>query len=249
MTALKPYIDIKFSAPIWRFEIDAYCLYLELRDAESKRVGFAAVSLATGKLCFQDVTLAETWLCNLSVAFNGVMLIQGFAGAGVPSGITAIDGKSGTLLWQNYSYGLSHVSISGVVAFSTQIQSQKLLLLNGGSGEVLRAYNAEIDLPVDSQIITPVAIPEIPVSYSAFVNAEITGLILASKYQDFTILSFHELIAGILRQRLLIVKGSNLVFNEVLNDKIQKLQPEAFMLYANRLIYIKNKSNIVVVNL
>jgi hypothetical protein len=51
---------------------------------------------------------------------------------------------------------------------------------------------------------------------------------------------------GRLQQHLYIMDGNEVVYHDLLNQDIQKLQPEAFVLHKNALIYIKNKTEIKV---
>jgi hypothetical protein len=68
-------------------------------------------------------------------------------------------------------------------------------------------------------------------------------------YNNFRIVSLHSLNAGELKQHLYIMDDANVVYEDLLNADIQKMQPESFILYKNLLIYIKNKSELLVVNL
>lgn len=54
---------------------------------------------------------------------------------------------------------------------------------------------------------------------------------------------------GNLMQELYVIKNEKLVYRDLLNENIQKLQPEAFVLIKNHLVYIKNKTALKVLNL
>jgi hypothetical protein len=69
------------------------------------------------------------------------------------------------------------------------------------------------------------------------------------EHNSFRIVSLHLLNKGILKQTLLISKNGEVVFQDLLNDVIQKLQPESFIVYRSQLIYIKNKTELTVLNL
>jgi len=59
----------------------------------------------------------------------------------------------------------------------------------------------------------------------------------------------HALKGGQLTQSLFIADGNITVYDDLLNAGIQKMQPEAFIMHKNRLIYIKNKSELKVLTL
>jgi len=52
-----------------------------------------------------------------------------------------------------------------------------------------------------------------------------------------------------LKQHLYVIRGVDLIYEDLLNTDIQKMQPESFILYKNSLVYIKNKSELKVINL
>jgi hypothetical protein len=43
---------------------------------------------------------------------------------------------------------------------------------------------------------------------------------------------------------LFVMNGGETVYEDLLNADIQKLQPEAFIVHKNRLVYIKNKTDL-----
>jgi len=68
-------------------------------------------------------------------------------------------------------------------------------------------------------------------------------------YNNFRIVSLHTLQAGELKQYLFVMDGADKVYEDLLNTDIQKLQPEAFIIHKNRLVYIKNKTELKVLSL
>ncbi|HVV53902.1 MAG TPA: hypothetical protein VHC47_01170, partial [Mucilaginibacter sp.] len=63
------------------------------------------------------------------------------------------------------------------------------------------------------------------------------------------IVSLHAIAEGTLQQHLYIVSGGEIIYHDLLNSRIQKLQPESFMLYQDYLIYLKNQSQLHVLNM
>ena len=69
------------------------------------------------------------------------------------------------------------------------------------------------------------------------------------EHNNLRIVSLHSLVKGTLEQRLYILDEINLIYEDLLNTDIQKLQPEAFLIHRDQLIYLKNKSELKVLNL
>lgn len=250
---LQPYISECFDSPIWKFIIDSESglLFVEVRDAETREVSFASINLKNGHTNFKKLTQPEKWLIGLEACFNGTLFLHGYESAHSPAhkGITAINGITGTEIWNNYGYAIHHISINGPVAYNTQIQPQKLFIIDEKTGSTLRNYDAGIDLPLQQNIKVPNIITQVNQDITPFIKGQIMGNIHYLEYNSFRIVSLHSLNQDVLQQILLIIKDGNLVFEDLLNDRIQKLQPEAFIMHQTQLIVIKNKIELKIFNL
>lgn len=253
MTLLKSYIQQQFKGQIWKMLIDPekHFLFIETRDIENRQVSFSGFDLDTGEVTFTNLVPEEKWLTGMESCFNGVLFLHGYESAQSPvhKGIIAIDGASGSVLWQNYTYTIQHISVSGPVAFNAQMQPIKLFVLNAQNGAALRAFDTSHDQDTKQNIIIPDITNVLDNSFQAYVKGEVVGNIHYIEYNSFRIVSLHTLVKTDLSQILLIMQGEKLVYEDLLVDEIQKLQPEAFIMQHNRLIYIKNKVELKVLNL
>ncbi|RKR84392.1 uncharacterized protein DUF4905 [Mucilaginibacter gracilis] len=253
MTKLKTYIQQLFSGQIWKMEIDAsrQLLYIETRNTQSRTVRFSAFDMLLGKANFIDFALDEQWLAGIEGSFNGVLFLHGYQSAQSPvhKGITAINGNNGQVLWSNYTYAIHHISTGGPVAYNTQVQPQKLFILDAQNGAILRPFNEFTDADINPDIQFPHGIQTLADDIKPYISGDLRGNIDYMEYNSFRIVSLHSLIKTDLSQTLLIMQGNNLVYEDLLIDGIQKLQPEAFIMHQNRLIYIKNKIELKVLNL
>ena len=69
------------------------------------------------------------------------------------------------------------------------------------------------------------------------------------EHSNFRIVSLHTFAEGTLQQHLYIMRNAEIIYEDLLNSDIQKLQPEAFLLHKDQLIYLKDKSQLKVLNL
>ncbi|MFD2146347.1 hypothetical protein [Mucilaginibacter antarcticus] len=105
---------------------------------------------------------------------------------------------------------------------------------------------------IDTEIETPLAYPQLA-------EATVLNLPLAVdphldithylEHNKFRIVSLHTATAGRLKQHIYVLDDEAVVYEDLLNEDIQKMQPESFILYKNWLIYIKNKSELKVLPL
>ncbi|WP_461453047.1 DUF4905 domain-containing protein [Mucilaginibacter sp.] len=252
MTVHQPYIAQQFNGDIWRMEIDEITdtIFIEIRNEAEKQVSFSSIDLNTGNLNFKDLVTSERWLTGIETAFDGVLLLHNYQSASGPThrGITAID-TDATVLWTNYNQAFDHLTIKGPILYDTQIQPKKIYLADVKTGAVTRLYEPTVLPGIKSNItvpgmVLPETLPHDLLTFSVFGNS-----VHYLEYNNFRIVSLHTLQAGVLKQYLYVMDGSVKVYEDLLNTDIQKLQPEAFILHKNRLIYIKNKTELKVLSL
>ncbi len=243
-------INQQLSGTIWRLEIDSLSdtIFLETRTAD-KQVSFSSINLVNSKINFEDYTSEERWLTGIEASYDGVLLLHNYQSDNTPvhKGLTAID-ENAQVLWSNYTYAFDHLSTTGPVVFNTQIQPKKLFLIDVKTGAMLRPFSMDIDTEAENRVqfpqsALPSGVDNLPVS-------EVHGNIVQSlHYNKFRIVSLHTLTGVQLQQHLYIMDGAALVYEDLLNTDIQKMQPESFILYRNWLVYIKNKAELKVVPL
>lgn len=250
---LSPLIKQQFNGMIWRLEIDplSATLFAEIRSEQDKLVSFASVNLISGNINFKDLAVDERWLTGIEAACNGVLLLHNYQSPGGPAhkGLIAMDGETGHMLWNDYNRTFDHMTINGPAVFDARIQPRKLFTINIKTGATLHVYQPSIDTAIDSRIITPELINADALNFSELPELPFGNIIHNLYYNHYRIVSLHALKSNKLNQSLYIFKNDRLVFDDLLNTGIQKLQPEAFILHNHHLIYLKNKTELNVINL
>ncbi|HTD98340.1 MAG TPA: DUF4905 domain-containing protein [Mucilaginibacter sp.] len=226
-------------------------IFAEIRDQSDKKVSFASVGLISGKAYFDDLQTEERWLTGIEAAYDGVLLLHNYQSESGPThkGLIAVDGITGNLLWSNYTHAFDHLSANGPVIYDTRLQPPKLFLADIKTGAIKRQFEASIDIELDNDI-------ELPCTVSAdFLNTmrmpvtPFGNTLHYLEHNNLRIVSLHSLEAGVLQQRLYIMNDSQMVYEDLLNTDIQKLQPESFLMYKDHLIYLKNQTQLKVLNL
>jgi hypothetical protein len=252
-TMLQPQISYRFKSPVWRLEIDATSetIFAEVRDQADKKVYFAAISLGNGKLIFDDLQTEERWLTGIETAYNGVLLLHNYQSEAGPvhKGLTAINGITGKTLWSNFTHAFDHLSSNGPLVYDTRMQPRKLFLIDVITGVTARPYNPLIDVGLDNEIVLPQEVLPGSLKHISFPAAPFGNTIHYLEHNNFRIVSLHTFAQGALQQRLYIMSNAEIVYEDLLNNDIQKLQPEAFLLHKDQLIYLKDKSQLKVLNL
>jgi len=249
---MKLVIDEKFDSVIWRMEIDEFAdmLIVEVRDSSEKQVSFGSINLTNGKTYFKNLTTPERWLTGVEAAYDGVLLLHSYQTESGPAhkGLIAIDASTGETLWSNYNLTFDHLSGQGPVVYDSRFQPRKLFLVDIKTGATSGSYDPSVYQELTNNILTPELTTE--ETFSELVQMPVFGNIV--HYLEFNkseIVSLHTLTDGKINQHLLIMNDGVKVYEDLLNNNIQKIQPEAFILHKNRLIYIKNKSELKVLAL
>jgi Domain of unknown function (DUF4905) len=234
-------------------EIDSLqkLIFVEVRESADKKVYFSSISLDDGSVFFDGLQTEERWMTGIEAAYDGVLLLHNYQSEAGPvhKGLMAVDGMNGHSIWSNYNYAFDHLSSGGPVVYDTRIQPHTPFLIDIRTGAIERPYNPLIDTEMNNYLSLPHLVsPE----FLESLQLNITPQGNAShylEYNNFRIVSLHAFAGGALEQRLLILRGDDIVYEDFLNTDIQKLQPEAFLMQKDHLIYLKNKSKLVVLKL
>lgn len=250
---LSPHISEQFAGTIWRMEIDpvSKTVFVEIRDQEQKKVHFGSVDLATGYVNFRKLEAPERWLTGIEAAYDGVLLLHYYQSEAGPAhkGLLAVDGVTGETLWSDYTYGFDHLSVNGPVVYDTRVQPRKLFLADIRTGLTTRVYEPNIYRYPENNIrvpdqLAPEFLPSDMPSIHPYGN-----WVHYLEHNNFRIVSLHALKEGLLTQAIYVFDKETRIYEDLLNTGIQKIQPEAFILHKNYLIYIKNKTELKVLPL
>ncbi|MDB5130446.1 MAG: hypothetical protein JWR02_195 [Mucilaginibacter sp.] len=244
---IQPHISKQFNGDIWRLEIDELSdtIFVEIRNSAEKQVSFSAINLVSGEVYFENFTTPERWLTGIEAAFDGVLLLHSYQSETGPAhkGLVAIDGLSSKTLWSNYTLAFDHLTVEGPVLYDAHFHPRQLFLADIKTGAAKRVYKPSVYKILENSIITPGIID--PALITDFLTMRPFGeRVHYLEYNNLRIVSLHVLKAGTLTQSIFIMDGINRIYEDLINSDIQKLQPEAFIMHKNHLIYIKNKSEL-----
>jgi hypothetical protein len=239
---------------VWRLEIDPISgiLFAEIRDNGDKRVSFSAINLESGDIYFDGLQIEERWLTGIETSYDSVLLLHNYQSENGPvhKGLVAIDGKTGQTVWSNYTHAVDHLSVNGPLIYDTRMQPPHLSIADIKTGAILRSYQPTIDTDIENHIVLPGVAP-IQMASSLSLQLKTFGNTLHYlDYNNLRIVSLHAFADGTLQQLLYIFTTDNkIVYQDLLNDDIQKLQPESFLLRKGQLLYLNDKSRLKVLNI
>jgi hypothetical protein len=249
---IQPHISEQFDGDIWRLEIDesSDTVFAEVRNSAEKQVSFSAINLVNGEVYFKNFTTPERWLTGIEAAFDSVLLLHNYQSETGPAhkGLVAIDAFSSKTLWSNYTLGFDHLTVDGPVLYDAHFHPRQLFLADIKNGATKRVYEPSVYQALKNSVVVP-EITDANLAADLLLIHPFGETIHYLEYNNLRIVSLHALKAGTLTQSIFITDGVNNIYEDLLNSGIQKLQPEAFIMHKNRLIYIKNRSELKVLAL
>ncbi|MEJ7780236.1 MAG: DUF4905 domain-containing protein [Daejeonella sp.] len=243
---MQPVISEKFSGLIWKIKIQEQLglIAIESRNSDLKQVAFTVLNFISGVVHFKEISYNEQW--NLSLAFIGEknVVINGYGHSDRPEskGIMSVSLADGSVLWERFNISLNEVHESGIQVYDPRFQPRKYSWIDHLTSDTIVAQSRE---PVAGSTIV---FPEIDnaINIPSFIKHEqIAGDISALLFANKTILSFHETKDGFFQQRLIVYQEDKILIDDILISGIQKLQPEAFFIQQNHLLYIRDKQEII----
>jgi hypothetical protein len=247
------FLSEKFNADVWRMEIDELSdtLFIETRDNADKKVLFSAVDLSTGKVFFKDLNTLERWLTGIEAAYGGIMLLHFYQTESGPAhrGLMAINGITGKALWSDYSLSVDYMSVNGPIVYDARVQPRKLFLADINTGATTRIYEPYVYKAQKNSILYPELMEADELAQKLIHKHPFGKSVHYLDFNNYRIVSLHALKGGELIQMIYIFDERSQIFEDILNSGIQKIQPEAFIVYKNRLIYIKNRSALKILSL
>ncbi|MGN6640739.1 MAG: hypothetical protein ACTHJ8_17640, partial [Mucilaginibacter sp.] len=156
---------------------------------------------------------------------------------------------TGQTLWSNFNLAFDHLSVNGPIVYDSRIQPRKLLLADIKTGTTLRKYEPSIDEEAINDLKFPrEASPELALSLALPVSP-LENTVHYLEHYNLRIVSLHAIAKGTLQQHLYIMDGVEIIYEDLLNADVQKLQPESFLLHKDHLIYLKNQSQLIILHL
>ncbi|MGI4022923.1 MAG: DUF4905 domain-containing protein [Janthinobacterium lividum] len=248
---LNPVINYAFSGVIWKLECDAASglIYVETRNSEEHTAAFSSFDLKNGKTYFQELVMEEKWMIGLEGGRQGILFLHGHKSDQSPEhkALIALDGLTGKQVWADYNLSLEAFTTDGLLAADQRFQTKRTVMLDYKTGNIISNTNKQQD---DFQEIQyPFLLRLLPENLAPIIAGTITGEISCLNYNSFLIISLHTINNGLLLQELFIIEDETTIYHDLLNEHIEKLQPEAFVMIKNHLVYTQNKNILKVLTL
>lgn len=272
----KKKFSFKNKNQIWRLliaESENGKLIVETRDtlSDSKEVYYNCLDLNSGKILFSDLQLDEKSWIGIETIYKDVILFHQYAIPNMPGHkrIIAFDINSQKVIWQNDEFVFRFVYEDIVYASFASMLGEKYFALDLQTGDIktpegLPAEEVLIKSQLAAKDYSNYIFPEILEPFSddfekihSLLEKEIGGVNINGKIEfvqiDKTVLANFHLENGadsVTNKFVAVDKGRNkTIFSDLLNKSAKTYVPDSFFVYKNLLFLLKEKKEVLVVEL
>lgn len=238
-------------------------LAVEVRNAERHEAAFWNVDLQKGKPLTQNVLWKETWWVGLEACAHGWMVVHGYADPGLPThrGVACWDVQQARWVFEREELAYEHTAEAGIVLSEVRSgEKQFAILMPGRQPHVVTLPGNGSPLPSPRlgrhQAQTPTILPDASPAF-AQITAQLKTITGDTAMQQIELLqpphgsvvAYYTAAAdGQWEHRLGIFSQGRLLYSDVLQSATLLLNPEPFVLLGNQLVYVKEKTQLVIVN-
>lgn len=226
---------------IWKVVLDDqhHIMVWEARNS-NKEVCFYAYDFVEKAFLMKEKTFEEEWQIGVINVYDGVLYLHSFENEHAPThkGIIAYDLFHQKIIWENYNSTAENIFIEGIVSYNSRLFPKKLELLNLKTGELIQQLKHK-DLATLSPILNNIKLP--------INNAKLTGWKTEQELRlnDLHFKAYYTKHDDIINNMIVVYRDDELILEDFLNENIRKLIEDTFFVWLGKLVYIKNKSEIV----
>lgn len=250
MSQSKSQFSLSFKESIHKVYVDKDWAAIEIRKSTVKEAEFYLWNFTTDLL--QQIIPEElvSWQTTLVGLKDGVGLLSYFPNETLPGTdwLLAFDGQTGDNLWQNFQCRFRGFSNQGVVIKNIKDLNNTDQTLDLRTGELL--LNATVGVTFSNH--EGAVFPEIStedlnhlIEQSDYTLKENTRLELIT-HNDRTVLGAYFMEHDITNHRLLVFNQGKLTEDFLLASKIKGYGFDPFFIFENKLIFIEEKSRLII---
>ena len=261
-------IQITYLEPggiIWKIIPDNTHNYLvvESRDGKLRKIILSALDISKEKMVFKNEQLPIPWWLGLKAVGYNAIILQGYkeSNSPEPKGVYVFELTSGKLLWQkedfNFYSFVDKERLSLMTLGNEQISFFEVGLLNGS----ILKESSEIGT---NEIVAPLSVQSFPLLYNEdnlhyktivdFLKTEFdyacVGPLEYLEFEKYIVISFYIKENNKFTNMLVVLdENGECICKDTLMEGAEGVGMASFFICSNKLIYVKNKSSIGLIDL
>jgi len=231
---------------IWKIETDSKLplIAVETRHPDTRSATFSVFNYQSGHCTYRNANIDDSWHWNLDKIYNGILLLHSYLHESTPehTGIIALD-KQGNMAWQLFNRTLFELAEEGLIVYDPKIAPKKLELAALETGNL-----GGLDKTSYTSLMGSIEIPDVLddyAQYKPFMKGLVQGPVFYKCLNGKSILAYHTKKENLFSQQLTVIQDGAIVLHDILDEGIQKMNPEAFFIDHGYLFYIRRKQELV----
>jgi len=257
---------------VWRIKITASDkLLVETRDTEKMKAYFHSYGLIDGKKFFSDYLMPEPFWLGIEAIEDDIIFFHRYAKPDMPGhrGIFAFDINTQEILWENDLYSYLFIKNNSLYVFQERFEGRVFSILDLRTGKVIEELGNNFDKINELRDEA-----ESSVDYSNYLfperyystNNTLIDTIISNKTKDVKIngsidfvvndnllvFNFHQVGKGkelINKLYVFDLEKAKEIFGDILNKSANAYAPDSFFVYKNLIILLKEKKEILILEI
>jgi hypothetical protein len=253
-----------FHGQIWRILPDPEfpSLIVEIRQAETRQVTFAAINLSLNQLLWQQYSPVSSWWVTAMNISGGLLFLQTYVESGQVSqaqGIIAVDINTQQLLWQKEQVSFLQMSPQGIIASEKKEELPEFYLLDKYTGKSLAVIAADQladwqpEVGTKKNLLSPTHYSQdngyfdkIAQFLSARIGVQAVQAVDYAEFKKLILISYYIYAENQLANFLVIFdEQSHILLHEPIASNADGIGVDTFYIVYNHLIFIKNKTELL----
>lgn len=269
---LKKKFKFSDSNQVWRIKItDTDKLFVETRDTKNMKAYYHSFELLTGKRLFTGHQMTELFWLGIEAIKGDIVFFHRYAKPDMPGhrGIFAFDINTQKVLWEDDEYAFLFMKGDLIYVYKEGFEGRYFYTINLTSGKVveelgqnpikINALRDEAESSIDfsnynfPENFNSSGLDEIDNIISKETDEiEVANSIDFVQYNDLLVFNYHQVGSG--KELINKLKAFDLlkdkeIFSEILNQSANAYAPDSFFLYKNMVIMIKEKKEVIVLEI
>ena len=267
---LKPLWSYEVEGVMWRLiPVDTAKIVGEVRGLSKKTASFFCLNQLTGEVLWEGMSFGESWWVGIEAVHKGVIFFHGFSSPDMPEHkrITAVDLRTGKVLWQNDEMTFLSVDDHALRALARTARGKCMYEIDPRTGAILSSTPLTDDeremiihqRPDDAEdaITMPAPLESLDGLLHHFTPADLVGEVEGIELQGLVVFSVHEKRAGRqddrpnLRSTIKVIDRTSdeLLFSAVVSEGSSSVASGSFFVQHDTLYFVRERNTLTAVHL
>jgi hypothetical protein len=252
-------LELKFSARfpgiIWNTLADGKNnrLFLEIRNAEDKKVSFSALNLQNYQWLWKDMAMEESWWVSLAATGGDRVLYTVYTDTGNPDkkSLIACDLPENKMVWWRNGFSFTSLNDRYVKGQDSKFPGKETFL-DLFTGQPVGAVEFDLEDPQNFPVIRPFQYEDgsdhfhtVKQFFETRLGISPVAIIEYLEFESLIIVSVFLDQEGLANFLYVLAANGNVLLKEKLGTDLKGVALDTFFIFSGNLIFVKNKNELI----